>query len=182
MNHSSLDDLWITQLNITNSPYRLTNFPDRRTERLPTLNYSILNDKGLRKRVGILGIPSWGPKQLLVRRHTEWVNLWNANCDSKRARTKRELLHDLDVWEKGFGKDATPTPSKAGSVMAKDLVGTAWAAKYNDSFQHLIAKARRKRNHKDMSKYEMENGDLHGVLESADLKNAEFDHGTSGTD
>jgi hypothetical protein len=30
-------------------------------------------------------------------RHTEWVNPWNANCDSRNPRTKRELSSELDV-------------------------------------------------------------------------------------
>ncbi|MCJ1394910.1 E3 ubiquitin-protein ligase rad18 [Xylographa bjoerkii] len=116
-------------------------------ERLPSLSYSIMNENALRKKIGTLGIPNWGPKQLLIRRHTEWVNLWNANCDSSKPRSKRELLHDLDVWERtqgGSAPMASNSSSSTNAVMAKDFDGAAWSASHGDDFQKLIAQARQK--------------------------------------
>lgn len=119
-------------------------------ERLPSLSYSIMNENALRKKISTLGIPSFGPKQLLIRRHTEWVNLWNANCDASRPRGKRDLLHDLEIWEKTQGGNApaaqggTGGPGGASSVMAKDFEGSAWSASHRDDFRQLIARARQK--------------------------------------
>ena len=92
-----------------------------------------------------MGIPSWGPKALLIRRHTEWVTLWNANCDSLRPRTKRELLRELDIWERTQGGSALAAPGTAhgvGHVMSKDFDSAAWASSHDNNFQQLIAKAR----------------------------------------
>ena len=106
-----------------------------------------MNENALRKKIGTLGIPNWGPKQLLIRRHTEWVNLWNANCDSLKPRSKRELLHDLDVWERTQG-GSTPvaqnSSSSTNAVMGKDFDGTAWSASHADDFRQLVARARQK--------------------------------------
>ncbi|MCJ1378472.1 E3 ubiquitin-protein ligase rad18 [Xylographa soralifera] len=116
-------------------------------ERLPSLSYSIMNENALRKKIGTLGIPNWGSKQLLIRRHTEWVNLWNANCDSSKSRTKRELLHDLDVWERtqgGSAPVASNSSSSTNTVMSKDFDGSAWSASHGDDFRQLIAQARQK--------------------------------------
>ncbi|MCJ1249776.1 E3 ubiquitin-protein ligase rad18 [Trapelia coarctata] len=116
-------------------------------ERLPSLSYSIMNENTLRKKITTLGIPSWGAKPLLIRRHTEWVNLWNANCDSSKPRSKRELLHDLDLWERTQGGNASAAQGAAGSggtIMAKDFDGSAWSASHDDDFQRLTAEARRK--------------------------------------
>ena len=118
-------------------------------DRLPSLSYSIMAENTLRKKFALLGIPNWGPKQLLVRRHTEWVNLWNANCDSSRPRKKRDLLSDLDSWERtqgGLAPNVSSSQNGAGSVMRKDFDGEAWAANHEDDFQQLIAKARQNRN------------------------------------
>ncbi|KAI9851862.1 MAG: E3 ubiquitin-protein ligase rad18 [Thelocarpon superellum] len=57
----------------------------------------------LRKKLAELGIRNTGSKSQLEKRHTEWVNIWNANCDSERPRSRRELIQDLDGWERSQG-------------------------------------------------------------------------------
>jgi E3 ubiquitin-protein ligase RAD18 len=111
-------------------------------DRLPSLNYSILKENPLRKKLADLGIPNSGPRKLLERRHTEWRNLWNANCDSSRPRTRRELLKDLDRWERTQGAGSKDNNSK---VMEKDFDGSGWAKSHKSDFDELIANARRKR-------------------------------------
>ena len=116
-------------------------------ERLPQLSYSLLKDNALRKKLSDLGIPNGGPRALLIRRHREWINLVNANCDSRRPRTKRELLHELDVWDKTQGRQILNSSSggeSSSSVMNKDFDGAAWAASHDNEFQSLIARARGK--------------------------------------
>lgn len=115
-------------------------------ERLPQLSYGLLKDQALRKKLSDLGIPNGGPKALLIKRHTEWVNLVNANCDSSRPRTKRELLSELDTWERSQGRNIMNGlgGNETSSVMRKDFDGAAWATSHGNDFQQLIAKARRK--------------------------------------
>ena len=118
-------------------------------ERLPQLNYSLLKDTALRKKLSELGIPNGGPKDLLTRRHTEWVNLVNANCDSLRPRTKRELLNELESWDRTQGRQILSNSNgigSASSVMSKTFDGAAWASNHDTNFQALIAQARRKVN------------------------------------
>ncbi|KAE8375848.1 hypothetical protein BDV26DRAFT_6135 [Aspergillus bertholletiae] len=113
-------------------------------ERLPTINYSLLKDTVLRKKLKDLGIPNWGPRPLLQRRHTEWMNLWNANCDSRTPKSKRELLFELDVWERTQGGNSNPSSEHAGSVMRKDFDATAWSTNHESDFKRLIANARKR--------------------------------------
>jgi hypothetical protein len=83
----------------------------------------------------------------MERRHTEWVTLWNANCDSKNPKSKGELKKELDIWERthGGGASAPSRGNQGGSIRDKDFDGTAWARKHDDSFKQLIAEARRKK-------------------------------------
>lgn len=113
-------------------------------ERLAELNYSLLRDQGMRKKLEELGIPASGSKQLMVRRHIEWVNIWNANCDSQHPRTKKELLRDLDIWERTQGGKAPSNSGHMNGFMRKDFDGAEWASKNKDEFSKLIADARRK--------------------------------------
>jgi E3 ubiquitin-protein ligase RAD18 len=112
-------------------------------ERLPTLAYSMLNDNALRKKLKELGISNQGPKLLMQKRHTEWVNLWNANSDSRDPRSKRDLLKELEVWERTQGRQIANNLGLSG-VMAKDFDGDAYAKNNKNDFDDLIRKAREK--------------------------------------
>ncbi|KAL1879418.1 hypothetical protein VTK73DRAFT_6950 [Phialemonium thermophilum] len=114
-------------------------------ERLPALNYSILKDQALRKKMSELGIPTGGPRHILELRHREWVTLWNANCDSARPKTRSDLLRDLKAWEKTLNSQTVAAdPSRTGAqIRDKGFDGAAWAAEHNESFKDLIASARR---------------------------------------
>ncbi len=81
---------------------------------------------------------------LLEKRHTEWVNLWNANCDSAHPRSKREVLQDLDLWERSQGSLAPVSARPGHDVMKKDFDRPGWAADHHDDFRALIANARQK--------------------------------------
>ncbi|KAJ0118960.1 hypothetical protein J7T55_013216 [Diaporthe amygdali] len=117
-------------------------------ERLSSLNYSLMKDAALRKRLLEIGISSWGSRQLLEKRHKEWVMIWNANCDSARPKAKSELLRDLDTWERTQGGSA-PSNSHSANLGAqikdKEFDGVGWSAKHSDSFKDLIANARKTR-------------------------------------
>lgn len=116
---------------------------NKKPERLPAINYSILKEGVLRKKLKDLGIPNTGPRQLLQRRHTEWMNLWNANCDSKWPKTKWELLRELDAWERTQGGNANPS-SHDSTIMDKSFDKAAWSTSHDNDFKHLIANARKK--------------------------------------
>ncbi|KAK3059704.1 hypothetical protein LTS18_010232, partial [Coniosporium uncinatum] len=117
---------------------------DPQRQHIGQLNYALLKEGPLRKKLQELGVPAWGSKELMIRRHTEWVNLWNSSCDSSRPRSKRELLHDLDIWERSQGGSARD--AGGSGVMKKDFDGDGWATKHRDQFADLLANARKKRS------------------------------------
>jgi E3 ubiquitin-protein ligase RAD18 len=115
-------------------------------ERLPALNYSMLKDNALRKRMAELGISSQGSRSLLERRHKEYITIWNANCDAARPKSRYELLRQLDAWERSQGGRAPivgRAVQNAAVIKDKDFDGSAWATQHNDSFKDLIASARK---------------------------------------
>jgi E3 ubiquitin-protein ligase RAD18 len=115
----------------------------RPQDRINQLNYSMLTDSALAKKLKQGGVPNWGAKQLMTNRHREWVNIWNANCDSTQPRTTRDLLRELDVWERTQGGRA---PTANSSLMRKDFDGDAHSKLHCEDFSRLIADARRKKN------------------------------------
>lgn len=109
----------------------------------------MLNDKALRKKLQELEIPTWGTKQQMIKRHQEWLNIYNSNCDASdlARKPKRELLRVLDEWERTQGGRAT---AKESHIMRKDFDGQNYATAHKNQFDDLIANARQRR--KDASK------------------------------
>lgn len=145
-----------SESNNISSPFVTTNLrlqrPSFKPTPLPTLNYSLLNDTNLRKKLKDLGISSIGPRPLLERRHREWLTFWNANCDSSKPRSKAELLRDLETWERtqvGQGTSKNYTLSGGGlPIKSNDFDGAAWSSKHDASFRSLIEEAERNRRQK----------------------------------
>jgi E3 ubiquitin-protein ligase RAD18 len=120
----------------------------------------MMNQKALQKKLQELGIPTNGRKELLIRRHTEWMHLWNANCDAlDNRKPKGQLLKELDVWERTQGGNASTTEPK---VMRKDYDGQAHATAHKTQFDDLIASAKRKREAAKQEKEAGKNGEKNG--------------------
>jgi len=121
--------------------------PIKTLDKLPSPHYSGMKDVQLRKKLTDQGISAAGSRQLMERRWTEWVLLWNSNCDSQNPRPKSELKKQLDVWERTQGGRASTTSTAqitGAQIKDKDFDGAAWAATHSDSFNELIANARKK--------------------------------------
>jgi E3 ubiquitin-protein ligase RAD18 len=117
----------------------------KRPERLPQLHYSMVKDNLLRKKLSDLGLSAGGSRQLLEKRYTEWVTLWNANCDATKPKSKSELRRELDIWERTQGSKAGSSKQDLGAqIKEKDFDGQAWSSRHDDSFRQLIANARKK--------------------------------------
>lgn len=118
----------------------------KRPDRLPAVNYSMLKEPALRKKLGELGISTMGDRKMLEKRHREWTTIWNANCDALQPRRKTELLQDLNTWENTLGSRA-PTASRSinlgAQIKDKDFDHQAWSTKHDSSFKDLIANARK---------------------------------------
>ena len=109
--------------------------------RLPGLHYPMLNEKALRKKLQELGIPNLGSKPVMIKRHQEWLNLYNSNCDASDdvRKTKRELLRELDAWERTQGASVN---TKESHIMRKDFDGQGYATEHKNQFDDLIANAK----------------------------------------
>jgi E3 ubiquitin-protein ligase RAD18 len=135
---------------VTKNPQSAASLPEKpikRPERLAQLHYGGLKDTALRKKLTDLGLSAVGSRQLLEKRYTEWVTLWNANCDATRPKSKGELKRELDIWERtqgGMTQASSSTQNPGAQIKNKDFDSAAWSSKHDDSFRDLIAAARKK--------------------------------------
>lgn len=114
-------------------------------QRLPQLSYNLLKDNALKKKLEDLKIPAFGPRSLLIRRHSEWLAIWNANCDSSRPRGKPELLRELDAWERSQGGRSANAGASGEGIKGKEFEPEAYNRAHGSEFSDLIAQARASR-------------------------------------
>lgn len=71
-------------------------------KRLTRPQYQLKSERDLRKMLQTVGLASTGPRDRLVERHRQWVNLYNANLDAAPSRrdTVQELKRQLAAWER----------------------------------------------------------------------------------
>lgn len=70
-------------------------------KRLVRPQYNLRTERELRKLLEDAGLPSNGDREKMVERHRQWVNIWNANLDSTKARRNvPQLRKDLAAWER----------------------------------------------------------------------------------
>lgn len=105
-------------------------------QKLPSIAYSLMAERKLRDVIRDLGIPSRGDKQTLEKRHKEWINLWNANVDSKNQKSKGELLEELQSWERTIDLVGT------ASTDIKKIDTKVWNSTHSSNFKDLVAAAR----------------------------------------
>lgn len=131
------------------------------------MNYALMKEGALRTKLQQLGIPAWGAKAILQKRHTEWLNLWNSNVDSSRPKSKTQLLKELDTWERTQGGSVAASKSK---VMEKDFDGHRWIEDNKDHFSDLVINARMKRETPKSSE-ETQKGQNREVKEDRNTEN-----------
>lgn len=74
--------------------------PLKARKKLPTTFYNGMKRKKLQEKCREFGLSDQGTDQQLKARHQEYVNLYNAECDSSYPRSAEELvklIHDREM-------------------------------------------------------------------------------------
>jgi len=93
------------------------------------------NEMKLRSLLAQHRLPTNGNKTLLVARHKEFVNQYNANIDRPRPLSLQELLHRMTQWE------ATQQNLLRGEKR-KEVNGQEWERENRGDFAELTRLAR----------------------------------------
>ncbi|XP_068265287.1 E3 ubiquitin-protein ligase RAD18 isoform X3 [Nyctibius grandis] len=62
--------------------------------------YNLLSDRDLKKKLKEHGLSTHGTRQQLVKRHQEFVHVYNAQCDSLNPKSVAEIVKELEKNEK----------------------------------------------------------------------------------
>ncbi|XP_074951684.1 E3 ubiquitin-protein ligase RAD18 isoform X3 [Phalacrocorax aristotelis] len=62
--------------------------------------YNLLSDRDLKKKLKEHGLSTRGTRQQLIKRHQEFVHMYNAQCDSLNPKSVAEVVKELEETEK----------------------------------------------------------------------------------
>ncbi|XP_026578483.1 E3 ubiquitin-protein ligase RAD18 isoform X2 [Pseudonaja textilis] len=130
---------------------------------LPKLVYSLLSDRDLRKRLKEHGLSTHGTKQQLIKRHQEFVHMYNSECDSLNPKSVAEIVKELENIEKTQAQLDASKPKEDNMVFTKhqteneiDEIHRDYRKKHKAEYQLLIdqMKKRKKNTSKEQMKEE----------------------------
>uniref|UniRef100_A0A8C2MF96 RING-type E3 ubiquitin transferase n=1 Tax=Cricetulus griseus TaxID=10029 RepID=A0A8C2MF96_CRIGR len=67
---------------------------------LPKTVYNLLSDRDLKKKMKQHGLSTHGNKQQLIKRHQEFVHMYNAQCDALHPKSAAEIVQEIENMEK----------------------------------------------------------------------------------
>ncbi|NXJ68727.1 RAD18 ligase, partial [Rostratula benghalensis] len=107
--------------------------------------YNLLSDRDLRKKLKEHGLSTQGTRQQLVRRHQEFVHMYNAQCDSLHPKSVAEVVKELEKNEKirvqlemGRTGDSSLTFTKDQTEEEIDEIHADYRNKHRSEFQFLV--------------------------------------------
>ncbi|XP_018410718.1 PREDICTED: E3 ubiquitin-protein ligase RAD18 [Nanorana parkeri] len=105
--------------------------------------YNLLSERDLRKRMKEVGLSTQGTKQHLIRRHQEFVHMYNAQCDSLNPKSAAEIIKEIEKSEKVRSsleakQESAMTFKKEQSEEEIDEIHHQYRNKHKSEFQQLV--------------------------------------------
>ncbi|NWR56774.1 RAD18 ligase, partial [Bucorvus abyssinicus] len=107
--------------------------------------YNLLSDRDLKKKLKEHGLSIRGTRQQLVKRHQEFVHMYNAQCDSLNPKSVAEIVKELEKTEKirvqlEFNKpgENSLTIKKDRTEEEIDELHADYRNKHRSEFQFLV--------------------------------------------
>ncbi|XP_074770709.1 E3 ubiquitin-protein ligase RAD18 isoform X2 [Athene noctua] len=109
------------------------------------LVYNLLSDRDLKKRLKEHGLCTHGTRQQLIKRHQEFVHMYNAQCDSLNPKSVAEVVKELEKNEKIRVQLECNKPGENNLTFTKDQteeeideIHTVYRNKHRSEFRVLV--------------------------------------------
>ncbi|XP_063147690.1 E3 ubiquitin-protein ligase RAD18 [Candoia aspera] len=119
---------------------------------LPKVVYNLLSDRDLRRRLKEYGLSTQGTKQQLIKRHQEFVHMYNSQCDSLNPKSVGEIVRELENIEKAQAqldsskrKEDSMTFTKHQTENEIDEIHRDYRKKHKAEFQLLIDQMKKRK-------------------------------------
>ncbi|XP_051010988.1 E3 ubiquitin-protein ligase RAD18 isoform X2 [Acomys russatus] len=117
---------------------------------LPKTVYHLLSDRELKKKMKQHGLSIQGNKQQLIKRHQEFVHMYNAQCDALHPKSAAEIVQEIENMEKTRMRLEASKLSENVMVFTKDQtekeieeIRRKYCKKHQNEFQLLVDQAKK---------------------------------------
>ncbi|NXQ64206.1 RAD18 ligase, partial [Anthoscopus minutus] len=107
--------------------------------------YNLLSDRDLRKKLKEHGLSSSGTRQQLIKRHQEFVHMYNAECDSLNPKSVAGVVKELEKNEKIRAQLECNKPGENNLTFTKDQteeeideIHAEYRKKHRSEFKFLV--------------------------------------------
>ncbi|NXT68224.1 RAD18 ligase, partial [Chaetops frenatus] len=107
--------------------------------------YNLLSDRDLRKKLKEHGLSTSGTRQQLIKRHQEFVHMYNAQCDSLNPKSVAEVVKELEKNEKIRVQLECNKPGENSLTFTKDQteeeideIHAEYRKKHRNEFKFLV--------------------------------------------
>uniref|UniRef100_A0A8B9UV76 RING-type E3 ubiquitin transferase n=1 Tax=Anas zonorhyncha TaxID=75864 RepID=A0A8B9UV76_9AVES len=112
---------------------------------MPKVVYNLLSDRELKKKLKEHGLSAHGTRQQLIKRHQEFVHMYNAQCDSLNPKSVAEIAKELEKNEKirvqlevNKTGESSLTFTKDQTEEEIDKIHSGYRKKHRNEFQFLV--------------------------------------------
>ncbi|XP_005222499.1 E3 ubiquitin-protein ligase RAD18 isoform X1 [Bos indicus] len=117
---------------------------------LPKTVYNLLSDRDLKKKLKQHGLSVQGNKQQLIKRHQEFVHMYNAQCDALHPKSAAEIVQEIENMEKTRMRFEASKLNESVMVFTKnqtekeiDEIHSKYRKKHQDEFHLLVDQAKK---------------------------------------
>uniref|UniRef100_A0A8C2MIE0 RING-type E3 ubiquitin transferase n=1 Tax=Cricetulus griseus TaxID=10029 RepID=A0A8C2MIE0_CRIGR len=117
---------------------------------LPKTVYNLLSDRDLKKKMKQHGLSTHGNKQQLIKRHQEFVHMYNAQCDALHPKSAAEIVQEIENMEKTRMRLEASKLNENVMVFTKDQtekeideIHSKYRKKHQNEFQLLVDQAKK---------------------------------------
>ncbi|NWI90566.1 RAD18 ligase, partial [Pitta sordida] len=107
--------------------------------------YNLLSERELKKKLKEHGLSTFGTRQQLIKRHQEFVHMYNAQCDSLNPKSVAEVVKELEKNEKIRAQLECHKPSENSLTFTKDQtqeeideIHAEYRNKHRSEFKFLV--------------------------------------------
>nr|XP_022299381.1 glutamic acid-rich protein-like [Crassostrea virginica] len=126
------------------------------------LVYNLMSERDIKKKLKELGLSTAGDKKTLIRRHHDFVMLYNSECDSFKPRSVPEIVKEVEKMEEIRLKNMTDKNrlviEKNSSPATIEKAQKIYMKKHKSHFSNLIAETKKRMREKNVKKGESSEG------------------------